>query len=264
MPLLSGWFTPHSPLLIPTIGKENTQRLEKTINALRQVQTWITDLQIDSLVILSPHPKKVLPQIQISFNTGYKVDFSEFGDFSARKEYSSDVSLIQTLRNITKKNNFSLQLSQTEFLDYASAIPLEYLTPSLKPCRVVPLNISTESYAKHYEFGKLLKEAAQESHKRIGVIASGDLSHSLTADAPAGFSPQAKIFDEMVMECLEKKRVRSLLRMKSSLATEVYECGLRPLCVLLGMFDEIAFETKILSYEGPFGIGYAVVSFVPQ
>ena len=38
------------------------------------------------------------------------------------------------------------------------------------------------------------------------------------------------------------------------------ECGLRSILILLGILNHIKFQTKILSYEAPFGVGYLVAN----
>jgi AmmeMemoRadiSam system protein A len=42
---------------------------------------------------------------------------------------------------------------------------------------------------------------------------------------------------------------------------EAAECGLRPLAVLLGAVRDTGLASRVLSYEGPFGVGYPVVAF---
>src|SRR5699024_5400634 len=39
------------------------------------------------------------------------------------------------------------------------------------------------------------------------------------------------------------------------------ECGLRPFIIMAGALDGKSVESKLLSYQGPFGVGYAVASF---
>jgi len=44
---------------------------------------------------------------------------------------------------------------------------------------------------------------------------------------------------------------------------EAGECGLRSFCFLLGILEAsgISWQPEILSYEGPFGVGYLVANF---
>jgi aromatic ring-opening dioxygenase LigB subunit len=97
--------------------------------------------------------------------------------------------------------------------------------------------------------------------KRVAVVASGDLSHRLTPDAPAGFSPRGLEFDRLVLEAVAKMDIKALLNLDSDLVKEAGECGLRPLCFLMGVLGGIDAAADVLSYEGPFGVGYAVALF---
>jgi len=47
---------------------------------------------------------------------------------------------------------------------------------------------------------------------------------------------------------------------------EAGECGLRSFCFLLGILEAggIDWQPEILSYEGPFGVGYLVANFKLQ
>ena len=49
--------------------------------------------------------------------------------------------------------------------------------------------------------------------------------------------------------------------MDPELIEEAGECGLRPLAILLGAARAAGLSSKVLSYEGPFGVGYPVVAF---
>jgi len=49
--------------------------------------------------------------------------------------------------------------------------------------------------------------------------------------------------------------------MDAELIERAGECGLRPSIMLLGALDGLKVKPEILSYEGPFGVGYLVASF---
>jgi aromatic ring-opening dioxygenase LigB subunit len=42
------------------------------------------------------------------------------------------------------------------------------------------------------------------------------------------------------------------------------ECGLRAFIIMAGVLDKQSVTANLLSYEGTFGVGYAVASFVPK
>ena len=49
--------------------------------------------------------------------------------------------------------------------------------------------------------------------------------------------------------------------MNKSLIDEAGECGYRSILILLGIFHELNYRIEVLSYEGPFGVGYLVANF---
>ena len=42
------------------------------------------------------------------------------------------------------------------------------------------------------------------------------------------------------------------------------ECGLRSFIMMFGALDEYEIKSEVYSYEGPFGVGYAVAEFAPE
>ena len=66
------------------------------------------------------------------------------------------------------------------------------------------------------------------------------------------------------MKYLENYQVEKILTMDPDLVQAAGECGLRSIAVLLGCLDGEAVQTEILSYEGPFGVGYPVALLTPQ
>ena len=191
---------PHPPMLIPNIGKDNREKLSKTIEALDILENELNATNPDGLILISPHGDISIENFTINTNQNYKANFQDFGDFETKLEFKSDLQLINQLRS-KNEINLPLQLLSQENLDHGVAVPLFYLTRKNQKRRIVPINYSFQSYKKHLEFGEALKEAIYSLDKRYAVIASGDLSHRLSRQSPNGFSPQAKEFDKkLIME----------------------------------------------------------------
>jgi len=134
-------------------------------------------------------------------------------------------------------------------------------SPSLKNVSILPIGYSLLDLKAHYSFGDFLKEIILDDDKKIAVIASGDLSHCVTKDAPAGYSPRGKEFDEKLVELITNKNITGILKIDQGLIEEAGECGLRSIMILLGLLERINYTPEILSYEAPFGVGYLVANF---
>lgn len=88
------------------------------------------------------------------------------------------------------------------------------------------------------------------------------MSHRLREDGPYGFHPAGPRFDRKFIELLKDKDVEGILNLDPELVEEAGECGLRSFCMLLGALEstKTAWEPEVLSYEGPFGVGYLVAN----
>lgn len=248
---------PHPPILIPTIGKDNLAKLKKTAAAFDILEQHLLEANPDTIIVISPHGDISLDAFTINTNQNYKANFQAFGDFATELRFRSDLQFINELKS---KNEIKLpiQLVSSENIDHGAAVPLYYLTRKKSNPRIVPINYSFLGYSKHVEFGVLLKEAIFSLDKKYAIIASGDLSHRLSLQAPAGFSPQAKEFDKKLIQLLKKKNLDGILNMDSKLIEDAGECGLRSILILLGVIKKMNYEFEVLSYESPFGVGYLV------
>lgn len=251
---------PHPPILIPQIGKNNLKKLKKTIAAFDILEEDLNAARPETLIVITPHGDLSYETFTINTNQKYRANFQAFGDFSTELEFKADLQLINELR-AKNEVNLPIQLISQPNLDHGASVPLYYLTRKEKNRKIVPINYSFLNYAKHIEFGAALKEAVFSSDKRCAIIASGDLSHRLSFQAPAGFSPRAREFDKKLIQLLKKKSVDAVLGIDPALIEDAGECGLRSILILLGAIRNMNYDFQVLSYEWPFGVGYLVGEF---
>jgi len=140
-------------------------------------------------------------------------------------------------------------------------VPLYYLAKAGFKGQIVHLSIGMLAYEEMYTFGKAVQAAIRHMDKRVAVIASGDLSHRLLPEAPAGYHPSGPEFDRQVVEALKNADVKKLLAIDGKLVEEAGQCGLRPIFFLMGAMGGLDVESVHASYEGPFGVGYAVIAY---
>lgn len=257
MPLVFAAIAPHPPILIPAIGKENLAQIEKTEQAMLRLEQDLYAAKPDILLIISPHGEVQADAFVINLCNEYEVNFELFGDFATKAKAQGETILI-TVSKEKIANRVPINIISEPRLDHGVGVPFFYLTRQLANVRLLPISFSLLDNQTHLEFGKALKEAIMESGKRIAVVASGDLSHCLNSSAPVPFNPAGKEFDEKLMELLKNKDAQGLANLDRKLIEEAAECGLRSILILLGILNHINFQTEILSYEAPFGVGYLV------
>lgn len=254
---------PHPPVLIPSIGKENIKKLAKTQAGVEELKKRLEAAAPEVIIIFSPHGKSLPDSFAMNLSPSYSANFEEFGDFETKKSYKSDIRLVQELEeSVNYVQKFPLVLTSEEKLDHGIAIPLQILTTNMDNLKIIPIYPSSGLDAKmHFALGSNLKDVIVNHGKRIAVIASGDLSHRLTEEAPAGFSKKGKEFDEKLIELITHKNAAGAVSLKEEIIEEAKECGLTSILILLGLMEKINYTPEIISYEGPLGVGYLVVDF---
>jgi AmmeMemoRadiSam system protein B len=142
-------------------------------------------------------------------------------------------------------------------LDRGVTIPSLYLLRT-DEVPVVPIAISLLGWDEHWLFGTAIQKAAQEVGGEVAIVASSNLSHRVTMDAPHGWHPSGPEFDAAIRGAVERGQLREFLDVPRDVCREASECGMGPLLILGGAFDGGAVKGRILSYERPFGIGWLV------
>ncbi len=133
----------------------------------------------------------------------------------------------------------------------------------LLPCPIVRLGIAGLSPADHYQLGRCVQKTAAHLGRRAVYVASGDLSHKLTETGPYGFAPEGPAFDKQVGEAFAAGDFLALLTLDPGFCERAAECGLRSFWIMAGALDRTPVKPELLSYEGPFGVGYGVAAFMP-
>ncbi|MEF8847388.1 MAG: AmmeMemoRadiSam system protein B [Candidatus Paceibacterota bacterium] len=250
---------PHPPLIIPNVGKEKIQRVSDTIESMETLADDLKQKDPQTVIVISPHAPQNPNSFVINNAEFFKGHFHQFGDLSTELAFQNDLALVKSIEDKFKDKGISLKKRGFRELDHGTLVPLYYLTQGKPNLQIVSLAYSNLSLEEHYRMGETLREASEG--KNVGLVASGDMSHRLTQGAPAGYSPRGKEFDQKLIKLINKKDVEGILNMDSTLVEQAGQCGYRSLVIALGALQDLSCEPEVLSYEGPFGVGYLTVSF---
>lgn len=256
MSLVFAGITPHAPLLLPTIGKENFAALAKTVEAIKKLEQDLYVAQVETIIVISPHGDALPDSLSIDLNPKYTSNFEEFGDMVTKHEWKSDFMLINGIREYFKEKDLPLVLGSTDYLDYGTSVPLAYLTAHLPQVKVIPIVTSQLDAKKHFELGRELRLEIIRSSKRVALIASADLSAKAGENAPAGFSPRGAAFDEKIAELVSKNTPSGIMDIDDAWIADAATCGGRVLATFFGAMDDYGKSAEVLCYEKPFGVGY--------
>lgn len=195
---------------------------------------------------ISPHAPILLP------GTGSPAD---------RQKLQKTLSALKTLSKDFQKAKIDEIIISSPHQDWGFNVPLFFLAKNFKG-KVTPILTGFESPAEYFKLGQDFASRIL-AKKNYAVVASGDLSHCLKDDGPYGFNPDGPKFDQALIGALKKKDIKSLLTLEEKYP-EAGNCGLRSFAFALGLLKatQTKINPKILSYEGPFGVGYSVTSLI--
>ncbi|SHE79808.1 AmmeMemoRadiSam system protein A [Desulforamulus putei] len=263
---------PHPPIAVPEVGGAEADKILATREAMLELGRRVKESGAASLVMISPHAPVFGDAIAINGLPESKGDLGRFGAaqvaFTCRydKELGSEIGwqaadlglpVVEIDQKVAGRVGVDLSL------DHGFTVPLYYLRQAGVDLPLVPCSMGVFAPEKLYAFGVAVQRAARAAETRVAVIASGDLSHRLTPDAPAGYDPRGKEFDQAMVSLIKNLDVPGLINLEEDLCERAGECGLRPITMMLGALDGNAVNSEVLSYEGPFGVGYMVASLVP-
>ncbi len=262
MSIITTFIVPHPPLIIPDIGRGEESRIQDTINSYHEIAKRIGEIKPDTIIISSPHAHCYRDYFYISPGATSEGDFSRFGAPQVKFKVNYDESLINKISSVAKQEGV---LAGTEGgpltqLDHGTMVPLYFINQYCKSYKLIVISPSGLSANEHLKFGKLIQSVIPED-KKVVFVASGDLSHKLKEEGPYGLAKEGPIFDEKFVEIISKGNLSELLKIDRRLVSKASECGLNSFIMMSGVLDGYQVESKLLSYEGPFGVGYAVAMF---
>jgi AmmeMemoRadiSam system protein A len=146
-------------------------------------------------------------------------------------------------------------------LDHGTMIPLYFINQFLNDYKIVRIGLSGLSFPEHYRLGRCITETSEKLNRRIVFVASGDLSHRLKEDGPYGYSEEGVQFDREITEAMKEGNFLQFMKFTPDFCEAAAECGLRSFIIMAGALSGKAVKSELLSYEGTFGVGYAVCAF---
>ena len=261
--IIFGCVVPHPPLMVPDIGRGEERRISATLEAMEELADKLAQQKPETILVISPHGVSYPSAMGIVTAKSSTGNLRNWGVPGPDYHFDNDLSMVSAIEKEAGAAGIPLQsIGETGYdIDHGVLAPMYYLFRAVKGIPVVPLTFCWLPLSTHFAFGQAISRAATETGKRVALIASGDLSHRLLPSAPAGYDPQGKVFDKKLVDALSRLDTHAVLNLDEDLIEHAGECGLRSIVILLGALQGLSVTPHILSYEGPFGVGYMVASF---
>ena len=263
---------PHPPIIIPAIGRGDLNKAAKTVAGMQALSRRVKEAGPELIILITPHGPVRREGPAVLASELLEGNFAQFGFPQIKISFKTDIELLELLQQETEDDALkpvllggTCNLSHGSVdLDHGAMVPLYYLEQEGLDLPGLHITFGFNSYRELYYFGQSLRRAADRRGLPYVVLASGDLSHRLIPGAPAGYSCRGAEFDQKLVEYLAGAEVEKILNFDQRLVEEAGECGLRSFIIALGMLDGTPFNSDIISYEGPFGVGYLVAALEPD
>jgi MEMO1 family protein len=192
LPIVFGAILPHPPVIIPAVGGNRVKEVAKTKKALEEIAKRLKAIDIDSVVIFTPHGNVSQVAIPVYVNHVFEGNLGYFGADKPTFSFKGDPVLANEIIKEARSQNVEVSHIGETFLDHGVIVPMYYPTIAGFKKPIVPVALSFIDMKDLFSFGECVRAASDRLGKKVAIIASGDMSHRLTLDAPAGFRPEGK------------------------------------------------------------------------
>ena len=264
--ILGAYALAHPPIILPEVGRGEERKIDRTIAAFRRMASEVAELKPDTLVISSPHAPLYADGFFIAGGDRAEGGLESFGVRGVRESVAVDSLFSEAFHQDLLENGIVSHIKGTgrRGLDHGALIPLRFIHEEYTAFKLVLLGLSLLPESVHREVGRSLARVAGALGRRVVMIASGDLSHVLKKDGPYGYRPEGPQFDAEIVRIFSTGDLEALFQFDPRLVEKAAECGLRSFQIMAGGLEGVRTKAELYSYEGPFGVGYAVASFFPE
>jgi aromatic ring-opening dioxygenase LigB subunit len=150
-------------------------------------------------------------------------------------------------------------------MDWGVLIPLWAMGGRHEPPvpAVVVSPARDRSPEEHVRAGRTLARVAEESNKRVALIASADHGHAHDAEGPYGFDPAAAEYDAQIVELVRGRRLAGLLELDPAFVDAAKADSWWQLLMLHGALGD-GWRGEFLSYEASTYFGMLCAAYAPD
>jgi AmmeMemoRadiSam system protein A len=212
----------------------------------------------ESLVLISPHSPRRPNEYGIWRTRRLRGSFSHLSDPQDHIDLPLDHAMADAIETAAHEEGLRTWSIQGEALDHGATVPLWFLVRAGWEGPTVVLGLTDDDGSGLARLGVAIRNASARLERRTAIIASGDMSHCLTASAPCGYEPRGRVFDETFVGLLRQGSYGAITDIDSHLQSSAAEDVVDSTLVATAASGGSSEGHQVLSYEGPFGVGYCV------
>lgn len=263
--MISAYIMPHPPCAIEQVGYRDLDKMQLTINGYKEASKMLAKDKPETIIVISPHATMYRDAFYISNGKGGKGNLAQFGAPDAALSYDYDTELIDEIVSLCDEQHLPTVLSDTEIddFDHGTMVPLLFISKEYSDFKIVRISPSFMDSSDLLKMGRIIERAAMHVGRNITILASGDLSHRLKDSGPYDYAPEGPEFDKRVTDAMKTLDTNGFCKLMDdhSFLDKAGQCGTPGFVMMAGALENYEVDKTFLSYEGPFGVGYAVCAY---
>lgn len=263
--MISAYVMPHPPAAVEEVGYRDLDGMRETLDAYSRASKMIKEDAPETIVVFSPHAPMYSDGFYIADGDKCKGDLSQFGASEASLKLEYDTELRDEVCQLCNIEGILYGLGQkdNENMDHGTMVPLLFVSKEyqdFKILRVSPTYLDSEVLIK---MGRIIERAAAHIGRKITILASADLSHRLKEDGPYGYVEEGPLFDGEITSAMKTFDIDAICKLMDDhdFLDKVGQCGTPSITMMAGAIKDYKVTPDFLSYEGPFGVGYAICAY---
>jgi aromatic ring-opening dioxygenase LigB subunit len=149
-------------------------------------------------------------------------------------------------------------------MDWGTLIPLWFFLRGtglkskiviVTPSRGIPL-------PQNFEFGRVVARVAEAEKKKVAFVASADQAHAHKKSGPYGYSPNAAMYDERVVEAIKGDHLASIMDFDPAFIDGAKPDSLWQMTMLAGVLSVVSMKGRLISYQVPTYYGMICASYL--
>ena len=269
MSLVFAAIAPHG-----TLPEAPVPGADKTHEALAELGRRYDAATPDATIVLSPHNVHVEGHFAVVLAGALSGSLAEFD--APEVTLACPVDLELATQAIVALHDEGIPVVGASFgandpeaatapMDWGVLIPLWFMGGRSEPQvpAVVVSPARDRPIEEHVRAGRALARAAEESSKRIALVASADHGHAHDSNGPYGFDPAAAAYDEEVVRLVRENRLSGLLELDPAFVEAAKADSWWQLAVLHGALGD-GWRGDFLAYEASTYFGMLCAAYAPN
>lgn len=271
MPLVYACIAPHGGEIVPALAGKKGELFSPTRKGMRALALRTKEARPDTMVVATPHNLRLQKHIGVvvsEYSSGRVVGGRKEIRMRAKCDVEFSKKLVEAAEvrglPVVAANYGALEGPLSDLaMDWGTLIPLWFLLKGtglkskvviVTPSRGIPLE-------QNFEFGRAVAEVASDQKKRVAFVASADQAHAHRKGGPYGFDRRAAEYDRLVVEAVQRDRLRRLLDLSPEFVEGAKPDSLWQIAMLAGALSVVPMRGELLSYQVPTYFGMLCASY---